>query len=171
MFGIYIQHIRSTTLKQTGMPQLLHPHLPQRTNKLSLCVLFTFTQSFLCLPAILCAEGNEVDARWRDGGRVVGSATSFVDGEMFSEGKGNRVQFLWGFKEFKDIFRPRFCISGNVFRNRAMWCFRNPGKLSKVNTHAFVAESQPCDQASARVVVTAENKTQHPQAHARSAVA
>lgn len=34
-----------------------------------------------------------------------------------------------------------------------------------------LAKSQPCDQASATVVVTAENKTQHPQAQAQSAVA
>lgn len=55
-----------------------------------MCVVYIHTElPRLCLPAILCADGNQVDARWRDGGRVVGSATSLVDGEMF------KVQFLY----------------------------------------------------------------------------
>lgn len=33
-----------------------------------------------------------------------------------------------------------------------------------------LAKLQPCDQASARAVRTAENKTQHPRAHTHSAV-
>lgn len=139
MFGIYIQRSRTATLKHVWMPQLrMHRRISHKGPIYSLCVCSLHSHAGFSYPESL-AEMGRWDLGWFSG-NLKNLSMYFDSGFIFLASLSRTEQ-----GSTMNVFSQPWKSSYSVV-TRPSLCARCLAKL------------QPCDQASARAVRTAENK-------------